>query len=270
MIKLCTIDLDGTLFNNEKKISEENKEAIRKAMQLGCKIVIASGRPIHGIVPVLAELNLFQNDDYVISYNGAKVFHTLSGQAIYDSTISGAVVKEIYSESRRLHTFFHAFRKNEQLITSQANPYTDIEKNINHIDYQLTDFEKINDEDEFLKCMMVDREDHITDAMKELNPKYYEKYSVVRSSSVFLEFLNKDTNKGNALIALAKYLHIDLKDTMAIGDAGNDLRMIQVAGVGVAMGNAFEEIKKAADYVTASNTESGVAKAIQKFIIEPR
>lgn len=268
MIKLCTIDLDGTLFDNVKNISEQNKKAIAEAQKNGCKIVIASGRPIHGVVPVLEQLNLFKSDDYVICYNGAKVFNTNTADIIYTSTINGKTVKELYQESKRLNLNFHAFRKNEELVTDVPNPYTDVEVRINHIEYKLIDFMKIADDEEFLKCMMVGEDENLTKAMTTLNPKYYDEYCVVRSSKIFLEFLNKQTNKGSALEALAKYLKIDIKDTMAIGDAGNDLSMIKLAGVGVAMGNSFEEVKKAANFITATNEESGVAVAINKFVNE--
>lgn len=267
MIRICTIDLDGTLFDSKKNISKENKAAITLAKEKECKIVIASGRPIHGIVPVLEELKLFQEEDYVICYNGAKIFNTKSGDAIYTSTISGKVVKEIYQESKRLGLYFHAFRENEQLITDQMNPYTDVEIKINHIQATIVDPMMIADEERFLKCMIVGPEDGITEGMKHLNPIFYEQYCVVRSSHIFLEILNPTTNKGTALSALASYLNVPLKETMAIGDAGNDLEMILKAGIGVAMENAFPEVKKAATYVTASNEASGVAKAIQKFIL---
>ncbi len=267
MIKLCTIDLDGTLFDSQKRISDENKKAILAAKEKGCKIVIASGRPIHGIVTVLEELQLFRQDDYVICYNGAKVFTTLDGNCIYDSVISGKDVKELYQEAKRLNVFIHAFRKNEQLITPQHNPYTDVEMKINHIDAVLYDFDAIKDDDEFLKCMLVAAEHDITRAMNELDQKFYDRYSVVRSSKIFLEFLNKTTHKGSALKALANYLDLDIQETMAIGDAGNDLEMIKTAGIGVAMENAFEEVKKVADFITTSNEQDGVANAIKRFIL---
>ena len=266
MIKLCTIDLDGTLFDKEKNISLANKEAIKEAQKNGCKIVIASGRPIHGVVPVLEKLDLFKSDDYVICYNGAKVFNTKLGDTVYASTISGKTVKELYKESKRLKLNFHAFRKNEELITDVANPYTDVEVRINNIEFKIVDFNQIDDDEEFLKCMIVGEDSGITKAMQELNPRYYEEYCVVRSSSIFLEFLNKQTNKGSALKALAKHLKLDMSETMAIGDAGNELEMIKQAGIGVAMGNAFPEVKEYANFITATNEESGVAVAINKFV----
>ena len=91
---------------------------------------------------------------------------------------------------------------------------------------------------------------------------------MVRSAKIFLEFLNKECDKGKALVHLAKYLGVNMKDTMAIGDAGNDISMIKRAGVGVGMKNAFKEVLDICDFVTLSNEESGVAYALNKFIIE--
>ena len=267
MIKLVTIDLDGTLFDNNKKISIDNKIAIKKAHEMGVKIVIATGRPITGVMPVLEELGLTTDQDYAIIYNGAKIFNVGTKEEIYTSTISGKDVKDIYEESKRLKVFIHAFRKNEELITTMHNPYTDIEARLNKLTDEIGDFNSIADDERFLKCMMVDNDENVTKAIENINEYFYTNFSMVRSSKIFLEFLNKTTHKGSALITLAKYLNIDIKDTMAIGDAGNDLPMILAAGTGVAMENSFPEIKEKAKYITSSNEESGVARAIERFIL---
>lgn len=270
MIKLVAIDLDGTLFDNEKRVSDENKKALAYAKKNNCKVVIATGRPISGVLPVLTELGLTTANDYVITYNGAKVFNVGTKEIIFSSTISGKTVKELYKESQRLNVFFHAFRKNEELITPKSNPYTDIESTLNHIEAKYHDILSLRNDEEFLKAMMVDCEEKITNTIPQINSDFVQQYSMVRSSKIFLEFLNKSTHKGFALEALARYLNIEVKDTMAIGDAGNDLPMILSAGIGVAMENAFVEIKNHADYITSSNEESGVAKAIYHFIKEQR
>ena len=163
---------------------------------------------------------------------------------------------------------FHAFRKNEELITPKHNPYTDVEARINHLEDKLFDFTMINDNEEFLKAMMVDSDENITKIIPLVDKYFTNNYSMVRSSKIFLEFLNKNTHKGHALEALAKHLNIDIKDTMAIGDAGNDLPMIISSGLGVAMENAFPEIKKHADYITLDNEHSGVAHAINKYLLK--
>ena len=267
MIKLIAIDLDGTLFDSKKNISIENKKAIAKAKAMGIKVVIATGRPISGAMPVLEALILTSKDDYAFIYNGSKVFNVGTGEIVFSSTINGADVKDLYNESLRLGTHFHAFRKNEELITSKHNPYTDVEATINHIEDILTDINSLNDNDEFLKAMMVDKDEVVTNAINNINPKFTEKYSMVRSAKIFLEFLNKNTHKGHAVEALASYLGIDMSETMAIGDAGNDLPMILCAGIGVAMENSFPEIKEKAKYHTKSNEDDGVAYAIYKYAL---
>ena len=271
MIKIVTIDLDGTLFDKDKVISYQNKLAIAKCHDLGVKIVIATGRPISGVMPVLEELGLTTSSDYAIIYNGSKIINVGTNEIISASVIKGDVVKELYAESKRLGLDIHAFRKNEELITPKHNPYTDVESKINHIEDQIYDFNKINDTDEFIKCMIVDSEENINMAMKEVNEKYSREYTMVRSSKIFLEFLHRGIEKGSALKSLASYLNVKMDETMAIGDAGNDMTMIQAAGIGVAMNNAFPEVKEIADYITENdNNNSGVAEALNKFVIMNR
>lgn len=116
MIKLCTIDLDGTLFDNKKRISKENKEAIANAQKKGCKIVIATGRPMNGVLPVLKELNLLEEENYVICYNGAKILNVKTNEVVFASTLNGTSAKELYLLSRKLNTNYHAFRRNYHIL----------------------------------------------------------------------------------------------------------------------------------------------------------
>lgn len=268
MIKLVTIDLDGTLLDNVKNISLENLIAIKKCHELGVKIVIATGRPMCGVMPILEHLGLTTNDDYVIIYNGAKILNVGTQKVISSTTIDGKIVKELYTESKRLGVNIHAFRKSEELITPKHNPYTDVEAKINHVEDKIFDFNDINDNDSFIKCMFVDSEENITRIIPLVDKKFKDNYSMNRSSKIFLEFLNKESDKGKALKILANYLNIDIKDTMAIGDADNDLPMIKASGFGVVMENAFPEIKNYANFITKSNLDNGVAYALNKYIIK--
>ena len=268
MIKLVAIDLDGTLFDDEKNISEANMNAIKKAKEMGVKVVIATGRPLCGVMPTLEKLGLNTSSNYVICYNGAKVLNAKTGEAIFSRFIDGKDLKIINNEAKLFNANIHAFKDNEDLITPMHNEYTDVATRINNLTDYIADFDQINDTDRFIKIVILagkTRLDYIEDNM---NEKLFNDYSVVRSSKIFLEFLNKTVDKGEALKALAKYLNIDIKDTMGIGDAGNDLNMILSAGVGVAMDNAFDYVKNAADYVTADNLHDGVAQAFYKFIFQ--
>ena len=267
MIKLCTIDLDGTLFDKNKNVSIENRKAIDLAKKNGCHVVISTGRPYPGIKDLLKDLNLNEQGDFVICYNGSKIINAYTEEYIFVNTMTGKSVKELYAESKRLGVNFHAFRLNEELITDEYNPYTDVEMNINHIGCTLVDFNKdVKDDDLFLKCMMVSSEENINRSMEEINPIYPNTYSMVRSAKIFLEFLTDGIDKGSGLEFLKNHFNLNEDETMAIGDAGNDLAMIEKAHIGVAMSNAFPKIKEVADFITTSNEESGVAYAINKFI----
>ena len=264
MIKLITIDMDGTLLKDNKELPKENIDAINYAKEKGATVVIATGRPIKGVYRYLEKLNLL--DGYVILYNGAIVLDVKNNKIIYNAFIDGKTVKMIYEEANKLGLFFHAFKDNEELILPIFNKYSLVEVKINQIAYKLFDFKNIKDDDMFLKCMMVDSFDNLNNAEKVIDSKIKDNYSMLRSSPIFLEFLNKNADKGQALIHLAKYLGIKEDETMAIGDAGNDIPMIKKAHIGVAMKNAFDEAKKCADYITDTNENYGVAKAIYKFI----
>lgn len=266
MIKLCTIDLDGTLFDAKKNISIENINAIKKAKENGCKIVIATGRPISGVLDVLSKLQLDTKNDYVICYNGGKIINVGTNETIYQEKILAKDIKRLYQITKEKKFFIHAFRSNGELITPVQNQYTDVECSINHIPATTLDFDTLEDDEEFIKVMVVDDEARLDTFAKEIDPYFYTNYTMVRSSKIFLEFLNKKVDKGLALLNLAEYLGVPMDETMAIGDAGNDYSMIEKAHIGVAMANAFKEILDIADYITTSNEESGVAMAINHFI----
>lgn len=270
MIKLLTIDLDGTLFDKDKQISTENKIAIKKAREKGVKVVVATGRPTNGIIKVLEELDIKSSSDYVICYNGARIINAHNRKPIINHLIKGSDVKKLDEERRRLNLFIHAFRGNEELIRPIKNPYTDVEAKINQIPDNYFDFNEINDNEDFIKMMLIDDEEKLNDAEIKLDPYFKEHYNVVRSARIFLEFLNKDADKGKAMLELANILGLDNSEVMAIGDAGNDLGMIINAGIGVAMANSFKPVLDAADYITLSNEESGVAHAINKFILNDK
>lgn len=266
MIKICTIDLDGTLFDKNKNISEANKLAIKMAKDRGTKIVIASGRPFCGVYPVLKELNLTTPDDYVICYNGAKILNVGTGEEIFRCGLDGSDLVKIYQTSLMFNSFCHAFTHDEKLICSKKNPYTDVESRINKIEPIYCDFSTLSPNN-YLKIMIVDNKDKLDHIEAHIDPYFFNTYSMVRSSDIFLEFLNKTTDKGKALERLCEYLNISMSDSMAIGDAGNDLNMILKAKVGVAMENAFPYVKKAANFITLDNENSGVAYAIDKYIL---
>ena len=142
-----------------------------------------------------------------------------------------------------------------------------MEANINNIKINIEDFNKLEKDHSIIKIMMIDEEEVLQKAIDNLPKEVYDKYTVVRSAPYFLEFLNKEVNKGVGVEMLAKHMGITLDQVITMGDAGNDLHMIECAGMGVAMGNAFEEIKEVANYITDTHENDGVAKAIKHLVL---
>ena len=267
MYKIIALDLDDTLLKHNKEISENNYKALKECEKRGIKIVLATGRPYLGVLKVLDDLKLVGTDTYVICCNGALIYHLLDNKIIHKATIFGKDVKKIYQTSLKLNINFHAFLLDQTLITPKLSEYTIHEAKINHIEAHIRDFNQISDDEEFLKCMAVDPKEILTPKIKDFEELYSSSYSVFRSAPFFLEFLNLDATKGNALKFLSSYLNIDIKDTMSFGDSENDLSMIIEAGMGIAMNNAYSHIKEKADFVTLDCEEDGVAYAINKFIL---
>lgn len=265
MYKLIAIDMDGTLLKRDDTISERNKLALKKVREKGIKVVIASGRPIHGLEHYLEELELTTEDEYVMSYNGSVVQNIKTKEVIAQNMLKGKDLHDLYYLSKVLEINMHAFSK-RGCITPKISPYTQLESKLNGIEIHEIAYETISLKEDIIKIMYVGSKEEIDRVIKELPDYLYEKYNVVRSMPYFLEFLSKTSGKQIGLKLLAKRFGLVPQEIMCIGDAGNDIGMLKYAGLGVAMGNAFEEVKEVADYVTKTNEEDGVAYAIEKFV----
>jgi len=267
MYKIIALDMDGTLLNEEKIVSDKTKEALKKAIEKGVKVVLASGRPIEGLKRYLEELNLMKEDQYVLSYNGCLVQETKSGKIICEFGLKGTDLHYFYDLSYNLGVNIHAFSPKRGLITPKNSKYTEVEATINGIKTNICDFSTVREDEDIIKIMFIDEPDILEKAIESLPKEIYDRYNVVRSAPFFLEVISKDAGKGVGLKALAHHLNIKQEEVIAVGDAGNDLDMIEYAGLGVAMANASENVKEIANYITGSNNEDGVAAVIEKFIL---
>ncbi len=269
MIKLIAIDMDGTLLDSNKQISAEDKRVLQKAARFGIKIVLCTGRPKSGIKPYLDDLDL-SDEEYVIGNNGCLTFNSKDWQILKQEQ-----VKED-SLDRLANLLFDFPSLNLVLFTPDAN-YV--------IGQQVSKEAKHDAEVEYSKLYHIDLDKFKTLKLPVLVPifmgqadqldhfqKRYEKslaeeFNVVRSLDYAFEMLPKGVSKAKALEHLVKSLNLLPKDVMAIGDANNDLEMLEFAGIAIAMANSNPAVKKLADYQTASNNDSGVAKAILRHAL---
>ncbi|CAM4415765.1 Cof-type HAD-IIB family hydrolase [Vibrio agarivorans] len=267
MYKLIALDLDGTLLSSDKSISVENQQAIAKAREAGVTVVLASGRPIQGMRDKLELLNINSDKDFVLCYNGSMVQNIATGEIIHQQIIDGKAAKKVARLAKEMGVYVHAFSTEHGLITTEHNPYTDVEANINGLDITEMNFESLSDDHPIIKVMMVADAETLTKTSANIPAELREEFTVVQSAPIFLEFLNPLANKGIGVAAIAEHLGIKQEEVMTMGDAENDHHMLKYAGLGIAMSNAMEETKQIADHITVSNNEHGVAVCIEEFIL---
>ena len=266
MYKLIALDMDGTLLNEEKQISPANYEAIQQARENGVKVVLASGRPLVGFKRYLEELNLVSEDDYAVAFNGALVQSSEGTEIISKTTLTLEDYKYLYELSKELKVNIHALTESV-VIAPKDNKYTRLEAEMNHISSEIIAVEEVAEDTTIVKVMFIDEPELIEEIMDKIPEEVRSKYTIVRSAPFFLEFLHTSVNKGAGVAALADKLNIKQEEVICIGDAGNDIHMIKYAGLGVAMGNAFPEVKRVANFITKTNEQDGVAHIINKFIL---
>ena len=267
-IKLIAIDIDGTLLDQNKQLTQDNIDAITEARKAGIKVVLCTGRPLSGVKQYLDQLSIVGSDEYAITFNGAMV-QDLDGKVIVNHTLSFDDFLETEMLGRKYNVHYQIETTDKIYAVNKAlSPYTIAESFLVRLPVEYLAPEDFTDQIMMSKAMYVDYPEVITKVKQELPDTLNEKLSVVQSETFFIEMMNKEATKGNALSDLAKSMNLTAAEVMAIGDNGNDLTMIEYAGTGVAMGNAIPEIKQAAQYVTSPNSESGVANAIKTYALK--
>lgn len=272
MIKLVAIDLDGTLLNGQKKISKRNVETIKQAKNHGVKVIICTGRPLVSVRPILEELELEEEGDYAITFNGGMIQKNDTGEVLFQHSLNVADIKQIAKELEHLELpldvlsnqqVYHVQPIPEQTpsIYQQFNPKMEFQHRI------LDDFDNQIDYNKVV--VAVEDRDFLDEQIKKISEDLKNQYTFVKSRAQLLEILHKEVSKANALKNLGALLQIEADEMMALGDEENDLSMIQYAGLGIAMGNAVEQVKLYAEHITDTNEADGVAKAIERFVLEP-
>lgn len=268
-IKLVAIDIDGTLLNSNHEITPRVKDALQKANAQGVNIVLCTGRPLPGVSQQLKELELYGENDYVITYNGSLVQATKSNEIISRYTLSYEDFLEIEMYSRKIGVHLHTI-DDSTIYTANRDigKYTIHEATLVNMPVKYRTVDEMGPELNIIKMMMIDEPEILDPAIEQLPLTLTEKFTTVKSTPFYYEIMNKNASKGNALAKLAEHLGLKQEETMAIGDNENDLSMIAYAGIGVAMGNATENVKTVANVHTASNDEDGVAEIIEKLVLK--
>ncbi|WP_369789306.1 sugar-phosphatase [Rouxiella sp. WC2420] len=267
-IELIAIDMDGTLLNPQHDVTPAVKKALTAAINKGVQVVLATGRPLIGIKRYLEELNLQQDGFYCISNNGALVHNAKDGSIFAETTLNYDDLVYFESLARELNVGFHALSHSDLYSTNpDISPYSVHESSVTGIPLRYRSVEQIDRSMTFPKVMMIDHPEVLDVAIAKIPAEAKERYTIMKSSPYYLEILDKTVNKGTGVQKLAEKLGIPRENVMTLGDQENDIAMLEYAGLGVAMGNALDSVKAVSQFVTKSNTEDGVAYAVEKFVL---
>lgn len=267
MIKLVAIDLDGTLLNNQKQISQENQAALAKAKANGIKIVLCTGRPLKAILPYLDVLNLRGAGDYSITFNGGLVQKNDTGTIVDKQALSVEDVTDLLALAKQMDMPLDVLTDEVVLCFPTSSDHQTIYPKLNPLlVFQSATQQELTAETLYNKAVVAYDQKELDQWIPAIPKEFKERFEVIKTRSNLLEFMPKGVTKAYGIRLLAKELGIQSSEVMAIGDEENDLSMIHYAGVGVAMGNAIAAVKEAADIVTETNEENGVAQVIQQFM----
>lgn len=268
MFKLIAFDIDGTLVNSNKEVTEATKEALHKLHEAGIHVVISSGRPYKGVL-LNADLVGREIVPFVSCFNGGLVKEVATDNTVFENSLTNDELQSWVQLAKDNDLDVHAHDDHHVLVQdAPKDQYVEVESTLNEMPIRTVDF--FDGEITAPKVMLTGEPGKLDAFIATLDPALFDQYSIMKSEPFFLEIMPKGVDKGEALAKLAESLGIDQSETMAFGDQANDLSMIKWAGCGVAMGNAIDEMKDNAQYVTASNDDEGIAKALEELVFSAK
>ncbi len=265
--KILVLDIDGTLTTSQKNISPETKKAIMEIQERGHLVMLASGRPTPGMMRYAKELELEKNGGYLLSFNGARIINCKTGDIVFQKVLPRQIIPGLYRFAIEYDLGLITYLGDHVILGTRSDEYVELEAKINGIPIRPVDnFVSFVDFD-VNKCLMTAPPEKAEKCMKLLQEKYKDTLSIYRSEPFFIEIMPKNIDKATSLDRMLETVGLKREDAICCGDGYNDISMISYAGVGVAMKNAREEVKQAADYITEkTNDEDGLVEVINKFI----
>lgn len=267
--KLLFVDLDGTLLNDAKQITTGNQQALEQLLARGHSVIIATGRPLRSAIKQAHTLGLDQPGCFLIAYNGALIYDCTTKQPIFSETLSHENVMRIFDYANTQGVHIQTYDDDDVLV----EPCCDddavrrycalIEMNYRVISDIHIDLEKPP-----VKCLAIDFKEQtkLLQIQHWIQEQMSSEIDCFFSCPYYLEIVPRGINKGKAVHMLSHLMQVPIAHTVAVGDAANDIPMIEAAGVGVAMANASNAVKEASDDITKNdNNHDGIAQVIARY-----
>ena len=264
--KLIAMDLDGTLNNDRKVITEKTKAALMAAQKAGIRLALASARPSPGLFKERDILRLQDHNGILMSYNGGRILDAATGRVLFETSMDLDETKQVLRQLESLPVTpilddgvqFYVTDKNGFKVAYECRNNNMVCSEVANLADFLT-FAPI-------KILMSVEPAELKVVQKKIAEFLPESLTVVQTAAFYLEVIPKVINKGQGIRDICSVLGMDTAEVISFGDAENDIPMLRAAGMGVAMGNAAEPVKQAADMVTLSNNEDGIAFALKQLL----
>ncbi|AMC93618.1 HAD family hydrolase [Erysipelothrix larvae] len=279
-IKAIVLDVDGTLMTSTKTISDKTRNALIKVQEQGVKVILASGRPTPGMTGLAHTLNMDQHHGFLISYNGACVTDCQSHEMIYEQPIHPDVYERLCKHLQSFDVIPMIAHDAYMYVNDVFNGMIYVNPNpapkdalFNVIQYEsrgggflLSELDDLSTlkEHPIFKVLIAAHPDTLQETYKDIMAPFIDVTNSAFSAPFYYEFTDKGVDKAATIQRLMEPLGYEASNIMAFGDGHNDQSMLEYAGIGVAMGNAVDEVKAIADEITLSNDEDGIALSLYK------
>lgn len=274
MYRIIALDLDGTLTRSDKTISPRTRDVLIEAQQKGMKVVLASGRPSNGMAYLADELQMDQYGGTVLAFNGGEITDWTTKQILNQVVLPDEALPLLHDFAKERGFTVMTYCGKQIFTVAEGNKYVMQSAFRNRMEVVVVDdFLKATREWGSLpKCMIVGDPDKLETFEQQMHEyaatqPCMQTIDFFRSEPYYLEIVPRGIDKGACMPIVLDHYGMKREELIACGDAYNDLGMIRFAGLGVAMGNAQECVKEAADYITDSNDNDGVARVVEKFML---
>ena len=270
--RMLFLDLDGTLLNDAKQISDKNRAALELALERGHGVIITTGRPLKSAMDQAKVMGLDRPGCYLVAYNGAVIYDWTTQKQIFCRSLPYSAVHQIFDLTRERNEHIQTYDTWEVLVEKRCDNDT-VRRYCGLIgmDFKVIDDVRKDLQEEPVKCLIINY--HEQSGLHKIRQWICEhmhgEVDCFFSCQQYLEVVPKGMSKGEAVKMLCQLMGVEIADAVAVGDAANDISMIEAAGVGVAMANATPEVKAIADFITEKdNNHDGFSEVVERFFTE--
>ena len=275
-IKVIIMDVDGTLTNSKKQITPKTKEMLIAAQNKGIKLVLASGRPVSGLIGLAKELEMEKHHGLLVSFNGSKVVDCQTKEVLFNQTMRIEDAREVLEHMKNFKVYPMIDKGNylfvndvyKGMITYQNEKIDIIQYESRGGNFKLCEIEDLSSFVDFPlnKILTAGDPEYLNEHYQDMMEPFKERLNCMFTAPFYFEFTAKGIDKAKALDSVLKPMGFQQEEMVAFGDGDNDATMLSYAGIGVAMDNAQDSLKKIADKITLSNEEDGIAVMLETLL----